>query len=129
MRRRLLKILRRRVECMERVFRQYTAVLRNLFPRSTLILFGSRARGDYAPYSDYDVMVVVPVVKGAEKLRIAEEVLKVKPRELAVDVLPVGVEELDDPIIRKMLSEGCVILHDGLGLINRLRGLCRAAGS
>jgi len=114
---------------MERVFRQYTAVLRNLFPRSTLILFGSRARGDYAPYSDYDVMVVVPVVKGAEKLRIAEEVLKVKPRELAVDVLPVGVEELDDPIIRKMLSEGCVILHDGLGLINRLRGLCRAAGS
>jgi predicted nucleotidyltransferase len=35
-----------------------TAV-RRLAPEATLILYGSRARGDASPFSDYDVLILV----------------------------------------------------------------------
>ncbi|HOK79739.1 MAG TPA: nucleotidyltransferase domain-containing protein [bacterium] len=34
-------------------------VIKSIFPDAQIILFGSRARGDYKENSDYDIMVII----------------------------------------------------------------------
>ena len=83
------------------------------YPRSTIVLFGSRARGDSLPYSDYDVAVILEGV--GDRVRVAEEVARLKPPELPLDLVILEPGDLEDPIIGRML-EGCRTLYDGLGL-------------
>ncbi len=107
-------------------FREYIERLREAYPRSTIILFGSRARGDHLPYSDYDVALILP--GPVDKLEEAVRARSLKPRELPLDLLVLEPGDLDDPLVARML-EGCIILHDGLGLAPRLEKLgCRAPG-
>lgn len=40
---------------------QCKTAVRRLVPEATLILYGSRARGDASPFSDYDVLILVDV--------------------------------------------------------------------
>ncbi len=105
---------------------EYVGVLSRVYSRSTVVLFGSRARGESLPYSDYDIMVVLEEV--GDKLSEAMCVYSLKPRPLPVDVVVVGVDELGDPIIMRMLSRGCVIIYDGLGLGEAELRVCRREG-
>lgn len=70
-------------------------------PRA-VILYGSRARGDHGPTSDWDVLVVVPGVADGKDVR-----------DTAwgwLDARIVGVAELADPEKRLHLREGRVLL-------------------
>jgi hypothetical protein len=87
------------------------------------VLFGSRARGDYMPYSDYDVAVVFRKVTDERELML--RIRSLKPSGLPLDLLVLSVDDLSDPVIREMLK-GCVILYNGLDLRDSLLGLgCR----
>jgi HEPN domain-containing protein/predicted nucleotidyltransferase len=106
-------------EFVKRVARQLGAV--------TLVLFGSRARGDQLPYSDYDVAAVFfQRLEDRERIVKAEELYRLKPPELPLDPVVLDTEDLEDPLTRKML-ENCVTLYDGLKLADRLP--CRTSGS
>ncbi len=87
--------------------------VRERYPHSTILLFGSRARGDNLPYSDYDVAVILERVE--DRLREAEELAKLKPSRLPLDLVVLEPGDLQDPLIAKMLTP-CKVLYDGLGL-------------
>ncbi len=50
-------------------------IIQEHVPDATVVLFGSRARGDVAPDSDYDLLVVTPApLTSAEEDRISDAV-------------------------------------------------------
>jgi len=110
----LLKHLAENISKSEELLQEFVERVRLAYPRSAIILVGSRARGDHLPYSDYDVVVVLEHVD--DKLRLIEELRKLKPRGLSLDLIVVSLEEIrTDPIIKQMLATRRV-LYDGLGI-------------
>lgn len=112
--RRLLRSLRRRVESSDRLLEDYVKRLASAYPRATILLFGSRARGDSLPYSDYDIAIVLPEPECEDKIGRAVEARSMKPRGISVDVVILCESELEDPIVRRMLEKS-VVLHPRLG--------------
>jgi len=119
-RRRVLQSLRKRVSELDRYLATYVQELRKRYPDISILLVGSRARGRALPYSDYDLVVVARSVDESRRIHAVIELFKLKPHDLPLDLILVSIDELDDPLIAKMLSEGCVVLHDGLGIAHRL---------
>lgn len=78
----------------------------------TIVLFGSRARGDYWPSSDYDFMVFLERVE--DKIEEAYEIYRLK-RGFSADIIVLSKDELKDRIIEKMLEDK-IVIYDGLGL-------------
>jgi len=74
------------------------------------ILFGSRARGDYNQYSDYDLLIIF---NSKQKLWENFEKLysKISKTGLFVQVMPVAIEELKTlkKFLNTVLQEGIVI--------------------
>ena len=66
-------------------------------------LIGSRARGDHLPYSDYDVVVVVP--PGIDKLEAAERLRKLRRRPFPLDLIVLHSDEARDPLSAEILRE------------------------
>ncbi len=89
-----------------------------------MILFGSRSAESHLPYSDYDVMVILEEV--SDKLATIEELRRMKPRGLPLDLLVFQMDELSDPLVSNML-EKCKVLYDGLEASRRLQAI-RLAG-
>ena len=120
---RLLRILSEGISKGDELLRGFVSRVSSEYPSSTIVLFGSRARGYYMPYSDYDVAVVFRKVPDERELML--RIRGLKPGGLSLDLLVLGVDDLSDPVIREMLK-GCVILYDGLDLRDSLLGLgCR----
>ncbi|MFP3281083.1 MAG: nucleotidyltransferase domain-containing protein [Vulcanisaeta sp.] len=120
---RLLRILGESISKGDELLRGFASRVSSEYPSSTIVLFGSRARGDYMPYSDYDVAVVFRKVPDERELML--RIRGLKPGGLSLDLLVLSVDDLSDPVIREMLK-GCVILYDGLDLRDSLLGLgCR----
>ncbi|MBI5528367.1 MAG: nucleotidyltransferase domain-containing protein [Deltaproteobacteria bacterium] len=69
-------------------------ILRAAAPDSTIILFGSRARGDAGEGSDFDFLVVEPVVvaRRREMIRLSDAL---RPLRIPVDVLVVSKASFD----------------------------------
>jgi len=63
-----------------------TAILRKAVPEATILLFGSRGRGDPGPGSDVDLLVVEPRVKSRRK-EMAKLADLLRPLRIPVDVL------------------------------------------
>ncbi|WP_291999581.1 nucleotidyltransferase domain-containing protein [Caldivirga sp.] len=94
-------------------FRNFISRLIKKYPDSTIVLFGSRARGDNRPSSDFDVLVII---KGKVTWSIVEEISFIAD-ELPVDLIVKSVEDfLNDAGIKLMLRNGCRVLYDGLSL-------------
>ena len=83
--------------------------------RVTIVLFGSRARGDYWESSDYDVMVFLEKVE--DQISEAVKLYSMK-RGFSADILVLSADKVKDPIIMKMLEHKKVI-YDGLNLFCR----------
>ncbi len=107
------RLLRRMAEAMHRapsLLEEYVAGITSAEPEATVLLFGSRSRGEEEPYSDYDVAVVL---RGAvDKLEATLRLRRLKPRILSLDLVVLLLEDLEDPLIQSMLR-GAVVLYDG----------------
>lgn len=120
LRRRLLRSRARKLRNERKVLHKYIEILSKNYPRSTVVLFGSRARGDELPYSDYDLAVILDKV--GDRISLVETLRRLKPRGLPLDLIVIQVDELSDPLTSTMLS-GCTVLYDGLKIKNRLSTL------
>ncbi len=107
------------------LFREFVDRLRRQRPRSTILLFGSRARGEARAASDYDVAIILPNPDPVEEVIRAR---RARPRGLRVDVVVLGVRQLEDPVYAQML-DGAVVLHDGLNLFRGARRVPLRRGS
>lgn len=83
-------------------------------PDSTIILFGSHARGDARSHSDLDLLVVRPVVdsRRAEAVRLADEIRSLRiPTDLVVVSAADFAEWADEAgtVINEAAREGRVL--------------------
>ncbi|MCD6358083.1 MAG: nucleotidyltransferase domain-containing protein [Thermoproteales archaeon] len=118
LRRRLLRARRERVRRWGELLALYVERIKALYPRSRIMLFGYRARGDELSYSDFDVAVILD--EPGDRLSLTEELRKLKPRGLPLDLLVLSSEELNDSLVAHML-EGGRVLYDGLRAARRRR--------
>ncbi len=88
----------------------------------SVVLFGSRARGDNAPYSDVDVLVVADILPDSEfgRRRLAVEAAKPIFSEKRIGISAVlmtrdevldGLESFN-PLILEMAKGGIIIMDD-----------------
>ncbi len=89
-------------EFTERVIKEYNGEV-------SIILFGSRGRGDNRESSDFDVLVILREKTSGDH----QVVYQLKPGELPADAVIVTPEELETPVIKKMLEDGKIV-YDGL---------------
>ncbi|BBG22909.1 nucleotidyltransferase domain-containing protein [Sulfuracidifex tepidarius] len=85
-------------------------IIKHYDGKVSIVLFGSRARGDFWESSDYDIMVFADEVK--DSTEEAGKLYSMK-RGFSADILVLSVDKLEDPIIKKML-EHKKVLYDGL---------------
>ncbi len=104
--------------------RELARILRRLIDAlhpEEIHLFGSQARGDVAPHSDVDLLIVVPREDEREH-RLAEAAYHAMgPRKLAVDVVVMGREEFERRA-RAAASLPAVVLREGKLLYRRAGG-------
>jgi predicted nucleotidyltransferase len=98
---------------VERIVRQFRPV--------RIILFGSRARGEAGPWSDVDLLVVLPEV--TDKRQAMVEILRaLSDLPVCKDVVVTTPEELErrghvkGDVLRAALREGKVIYQRGVEL-------------
>ncbi len=113
LRRRLLKHAMTKKMKEEQLLIEYIERIKRNYPRSTIILFGSRAKGRQLPYSDYDIAVVLENID--DKLEMTIKLRRLKPHGLDLDLIVLDKRELEDPMIKAMLGEKR-ILYDGLSI-------------
>jgi len=113
LRRRLLKHAMTKKMNEEQLLIEYIERIKRNYPRSTIILFGSRAKGRQLPYSDYDIAVVLENID--DKLEMTIKLRRLKPHGLDLDLIVLDKRELEDPMIKAMLGEKR-ILYDGLSI-------------
>lgn len=85
-------------------------------PKSTIILFGSRARDDSKPYSDYDIAVFLDKLE--DSLETCEKLRKLRPKGLSVDIIVLNQKDLEEPVTKAMLKNK-KILYDKLKLFGK----------
>ena len=93
----------RRLSEWEKAFREYVERLCREEMVLEAYLVGSRARGNHLPYSDYDVVVVVP--PGIDKLEAAERLRKLRRRPFPLDLIVLHSDEARDPLSAEILRE------------------------
>ena len=98
---RIYEIYAEKLKTYEEAFREFVEVLCKSDKVVEAFLVGSRARGDNLPYSDYDIVVVVP--NNTDKLLVAEELRRLRRKSFPLDLIPIYKDELDDPIYSEML--------------------------
>ena len=109
----MLRILSESVSKGDELLREFVSRVSSEYPGSTIVLFGSRARGDYMPYSDYDVAVVFRKVIDESEREIMLRIRSLKPSGLPLDLLVLSVDDLSDPVIRdSLLRLGCRFMQD-----------------
>lgn len=86
------------------LLRRCRELIREVVPGATVILYGSRARGDAGPDSDYDLLVLAPSrVDWRTEHRIIEKLFPLELETGAVfSVLAYSEEEWSSPLRRDM---------------------------
>lgn len=90
---------------------QFLAEVRRLAPQARLVLFGSQARQQAAPDSDYDLLIILPHANPALKAAVAELSAQLLVDEgLLISAFVVSEAELErlrfEPFIQNALREG-----------------------
>lgn len=67
--------------------------LKSVFPDARVLLFGSRARGDYLKESDYDLILISNRFAATDMRERIKTVNKHKPIGMAADIIPLTPEE------------------------------------
>ncbi|RUM48124.1 MAG: hypothetical protein DSY37_00500 [Hyperthermus sp.] len=110
-----LSVFKKLKKKAEKGLEELVKAARNKYPNTTLILFGPRARGENLPYSDWDIAVIVECRSPIDKLRISEEMYRLKPPAMPLDPIIICRSELNDPLVARMLEES-KILYNGLNI-------------
>jgi len=84
------------------------------FHPEIIILFGSRARGDYLKDSDYDIIIVSPEFDDVHFLERIYQLLEFWDYDWDVDLLPYTPEEFEKKknqigIVNQAVREGLVV--------------------
>lgn len=96
------KIYAKRVREYDKAFKEFIEALCKSGMVIKAFLIGSRARGNNLPYSDYDVVVVIP--DNSDKLSTIEELRRVRKKSFPLDLIALYKDELEDPIYNEMLK-------------------------
>lgn len=99
-----------------RVLRACKAAVLRVEPSATVVLFGSRGRGDAAAHADYDLLVLVDDATTSIEDRILDAIYTVElTHDVVVSPLLMDRRTWDDPVTRAMpLHEN--IDRDGIAL-------------
>jgi predicted nucleotidyltransferase len=81
----------------------------------SIALFGSRARGDFWPSSDYDIIVILEKVD--DEIEEASKLYSMK-RGFSADIIVITPDKLNNKIIETMLKYKKV-LYDGLEVFKK----------
>ena len=101
MTRRTYRVYATRVREFDEAFKEFIEILCRSDIVLKAFLVGSRARGDHLPYSDYDIVVVVP--SGSNKLLTIEQLRRLRKKIFPLDLIVLHRDELEDPIYSEML--------------------------
>lgn len=101
--------------------RAFVDALKTMMMVRTVVLFGSRARGENLPDSDYDLLVVSDDLAPLNRLRRREKLLEAWERtdlcaEADADLFGLTRAELlsmETPVVWDMLEDGRPLLDDG----------------
>ena len=94
-------------------------------PANTVILFGSRARGDHRPNSDVDLLIISDSGRGAGSglaARVAREYFQDNPPRLRVDVVTMDVKTFNycrrakNHVAAQAIRDGVVMSDENLDL-------------
>lgn len=77
------------------------------YPVGKVVLFGSRARGDHSPRSDYDFAVFAPALNAADQARFGMEVEEIATLKKIDLVFVDGA--LEDELLISIEREGVVV--------------------
>ena len=93
-------------------FEEAVARIAEVLQPSQIILFGSRARGDHRPDSDYDVLVITETGDPHALARVASRALR--GRSFALDLLALPKTHIEarrehSTLLKKIFREGKVI--------------------
>ncbi len=102
LRRNMLRNMARRVLSWEEEFRAYVRVVCESGLVKELYLIGSRARGEHATSSDFDLLAVVE--EGADPLEVAERLRLLRRGSFPLDLIVLREGEVRDPVYREMLE-------------------------
>ncbi len=97
----------------EEAFKWFIRELVRRRPKSTLILFGSRARGEATPLSDYDLLAITDGPLNVEKPPFVQ-LFVIDVRDLELEVRRFNTVLVD------AITEG-IVLHDGLGIYEEVK--------
>lgn len=82
----------------------------------TIILFGSRARGDHSLKSDFDILVITETPGD-----ILGNIVKIRrslgAKTFAIDIVVIKPEDMTNPVVKRMM-ENIRVLYDGLGIFS-----------
>ena len=118
----MFKYLRESVIRYSDEFQRYIRkVIEALGDTCSIVLFGSRARGDNMESSDFDVAIIVK--DELSTFDVLDKVVVIERGCVPVDLVVLKISDLERVIIRKMLMK-CKILYDGLNLLDKLESLC-----
>jgi predicted nucleotidyltransferase len=117
-------LMRRINEEYERKFSNFLEKLISAYPDSTIVLFGSRARGKNRPNSDFDIIVFVSCQNPLHK---SIEIYQTTRPDFPVDIVVMKPEEVNDRNLKltHMFYYGYKILYDGLNLKKKIERMMR----
>jgi len=102
LRERLLKRMAKVIREQDKLLRVFIERVKAAHPEARVYLIGSRARGDNLPYSDYDVLIILPKVD--DRIETITRLRRLKPLGLNLDLLVLEESETRDPLVKKMLE-------------------------
>jgi uncharacterized protein len=94
--------------------KDFLDIVKVKFHPDTIILFGSRARGDFLKNSDYDLIIVSPEFQDVHFLERIYQLLEFWDYDWDVDLLPYTPEEFEKKknqigIVNQAVKEGLVV--------------------
>ena len=96
------RVMASRLRTWDRAFKKFVSSLCREDIVVEAYLVGSRARGDYLPYSDYDVVVVVP--DNVDKFEAVVKLRSLREESFPLDLIVLHASEISDSIYAEMMK-------------------------